>query len=353
MPIPKQIKEVLPVQESQLIVLMKFGSKLYGTDGPDSDTDYKGIYMPTREQLLLNRLPRTASYHSKKTKEEGVRNSKDDIDIEIFSLHYFIDLACKGETVAIDMLHAPPYWPIETSDVWMKLQHLRRHFYTKNLSSFVGYARKQAAKYGIKGSRLNDAKRVLEYFETFTEARYPTASTVRLFETWNMLPEGEHIHKLEDDCPRMYQVCGKKLQETVTIQHAYDIIKKFYDEYGHRAKLAAQNEGIDWKAVSHAVRAAIQVSELLSWGFIAFPLRQADLVKGIKEGKYDYQSQVGPLLEMYMAQCEKLSELSNLPNAVNRAYWDSWLLEVLSQQFVEVVNDGNKEIQGSTGGTAV
>jgi len=47
-----------------------------------------------------------------------------------------------------------------------------------------------------------------------------------------------------------------------------------------------------------------------------------------------------------MGQCEKLSELSNLRNAVNRTYWDSWLLEVLSQQFVEVKDD--TEVQGAT-----
>lgn len=336
MTIPKEINEVLPVNKQQLIVLMKFGSHLYGTDGPESDVDYKGIYMPTREQILLNRIPRSASYHSKQTKKEGVRNTAEDVDIEIFSLHHFIDLACKGETVAVDMLHAPKGWPVWDSDIWAHLQRLRSKFYTKNLKAFVGYARKQAAKYGIKGSRLNDAKRVLDFFESYVHSPDPAASTVKIAGMWNMLPEGEHIHKLTEEKPRMYQVCGKKLQETVTAHYAYDVIKKFYDAYGERAEMAAKNEGIDWKAVSHAMRAAVQVCELMSRGTITFPLVQAELIRNIKLGKYDYKTQVGPLLELYMDQCEKLSAMSGLPNAVNRTYWDSWLLEVLSQLFVFV-----------------
>ena len=30
---------------------MKFGSKLYGTDTPLSDTDFKGIYLPTIDEF--------------------------------------------------------------------------------------------------------------------------------------------------------------------------------------------------------------------------------------------------------------------------------------------------------------
>ena len=33
--------------ENNIIVLMKFGSHLYGTNTENSDTDLKGIYMPT------------------------------------------------------------------------------------------------------------------------------------------------------------------------------------------------------------------------------------------------------------------------------------------------------------------
>ena len=38
-----------------LIVKMKFGSHLYGTDTEDSDVDYKGVFLPAKKEILLNK----------------------------------------------------------------------------------------------------------------------------------------------------------------------------------------------------------------------------------------------------------------------------------------------------------
>ena len=37
----------------QIIMATRFGSHLYGTDTPASDTDIKGIFMPTKSEVLL------------------------------------------------------------------------------------------------------------------------------------------------------------------------------------------------------------------------------------------------------------------------------------------------------------
>ena len=107
---------------------------------------------------------------------------------------------------------------------------------------------------------------------------------------------------------------------------------KFYDDYGHRAKLAEKNEGIDWKAVSHAMRAAMQVSEIFLRNDIQFPLQAAAYLREVKEGKRDYKMEVGPLLELYMEQCEKLSAWSDLPEKVDRKVWDRWLIGQIGSQ---------------------
>jgi len=337
MNIPKKIEKVLPVDKDRLIVFMKFGSHLYGTNTPESDTDYNGIYMPTREEVLLNKVPKAASYHSKKTKKEGVRNDADDIDIKIYSLHYFMELLYRGESIALDMIHAPDDWPLLDSDIWAVLRKNRRRFHTKSLKSFVGYARKQAAKYGVKGSRLATVKGVIEYMEGAVKA---AGDEVKLKHIWGDLPKGDHIHKIagiegsSKDLP-MYQVIGKKFGKKCKVSYVLDILKKFEKEYGHRARLAEKNEGIDWKAVSHAMRAALQVSELLGTGDIIFPLRQAELLKKIKKGEYDYNTVAAPLLEGYMDQCEKLSSLSNLPEKVNRKPWLHWLANVVENALFE------------------
>ncbi len=88
----------------RIIVKMKFGAHLYGTATPDSDMDYKGIFLPTKEELLLGRVPKSPNYS---TGKDESRNTKNDIDIELYALNYFKKLACDGQTVAMDMLHAP------------------------------------------------------------------------------------------------------------------------------------------------------------------------------------------------------------------------------------------------------
>ena len=317
--IPKNIKEL------NLIVLMKFGSHLYDTNTENSDIDIKGIFLPTKDQILLNNIPKSVSY---KTKKGDGKNTKDDIDIEVYSLHYFFKLASEGQTVALDMLHASLLWPFYTSNIWHEIWNNKEIFHSKSLAAFVGYARRQAAKYGIRGSRLNTAKKVIEFLEETnkTDKFYKVES--RLKDVWEVLPEEEHIHFLETEKPKIYQVCGKKFQETVKVEYVLNILKKFYDQYGERARLAQQNKGIDWKALSHALRAAAQMKELLLQNTITFPRPEAEYLKEVKKGRIEYKKVIEEL-EKLMSQCEELAVNSKLPEKVNRRKIDRFLKRLL------------------------
>lgn len=301
---------------------MKFGSHLYGTANENSDLDFKGIFLPTKEQILLNRVPKSHNIQTKKNNE--AKNTSDDIDTEIYSLQYFIKLALEGQTVALDMLHVPPEMILENGIIWMNIVENRDKFYTKNLKAFVGYARRQAAKYGIKGSRLSAAKRIIDLLNNYDPEE-------KMSIVWNKLYESDHLHFVEDNPNgiKQYQVCGKILQETQKIGYTLSILNKFYKEYGKRAKLAAKNKGIDWKAVSHATRAAYQVKELLTDGTITFPLAQAPYLLDIKNGKLDYRSEVSPHLESLMDEVEKLSQKSKLPAKANRKFWDQFIIKTI------------------------
>jgi len=311
----------------KLIVKTVYGSHLYGTDTPKSDRDWKGIFMPTKEEIYLNRIPKSINQSTKTT---ATKNTPEDIDVEYYSLHYFIELACQGETVALDMLHTPPEMEEVTSHIWRSLVQQRELFYTKNLKAFVGYCRKQASKYGVKGSRLSDAGNVVSFFRSMEEySQY----FLRLKDVWDKLPEGEHINKSKDEKGMwMYEVCGRKIQETSTISYAYEIVKRFYDNYGERAKMAADNQGVDWKAVSHAIRVAYEMKEILEEGNITFPLREREFIKRVKAGEFDYLSVVAPKLEELMDKVEELSATSKLPEKVDRKYWDNWLIKVVDEE---------------------
>ncbi len=307
-----------------IIVKMKFGAHLYGTATPESDLDYKGIFMPAKEDLLLGRVAKSVNYS---TSKDGLRNTKDDIDIELYSLHYFIKLACDGQTVAMDMLHAPEKMIFQKSKTWDAILENKHKFYTKNLKSFIDYARRQASKYGIKGSRINSALQVLEVLKDEDPSK-------KMRVVWDRLPRIEHCFDVAPDPNNMrqYQVCGKSFQESATIGYVIPIIEKFYNDYGRRAKLAARNKNIDWKAVSHALRAAYQTKEILTENTIIFPLKDADFLKRVKRGKLDYLTEVGPKLETVMEEVERLAAISNLPESVDRPFWDQFICVTLERE---------------------
>ena len=308
------------------LVFMIFGSQLYGTNTPESDTDYKGVFMPPYKEILLNRIPKSININTKKGGQ--TKNTSEDTDTEVYSLHYFIKLACEGQTVALDMLHAPENMILETSEIWKEIVKNRKLFYTKNLSAFVGYARRQASKYSLKGSRLDAAKKVIDVLN-----KHDNADKLKSF--WDELPVGEHCHMLGLNMNNVkeYQVCGKIIQETVTVEYARNIFQKFYDNYGARAKLARENKNIDWKAVSHALRAAYQTKQLLIEDTITFPLKEAEFLREVKSGKLDFIHVIQPELEFLMEEIEVLSKISTLPDKVDRNLWDQFMIYAIEDYY--------------------
>ena len=298
-----------------ILVKSIFGAHLYGTATENSDTDYRGVFMPIPRDVYFGKVPRT---WSETTGPKHAKNASTDIDTEFYSLHYFIELALAGETVALDLLHSPESAWVEHSPIWEDLITHRHWFYSKNLTAFVGYARRQAAKYGIKGSRLSAAKRALEFLESHGEKR--------LRDVWNETWEDEYCKHMDGEKERIWQVCGRGLGESAHCDYLADGIRVFVQRYGDRARQAEQNEGIDWKAISHAFRAGYQAKAILTKGGFTFPLPEAPFLKEVKLGKLDYLTEAAPQLEALMDEVEQARTLSLLPDKADRKAAEAWLI---------------------------
>lgn len=312
------------------LVYMKFGSHLYGTDTENSDTDYKGVFLPELSDCILNRISKSINENTKTG--EG-KNTPDDVDKELYSLQYFIELACKGETVAIDMLHASLEFCESYSDAWKFLHDNRTKFYTKNLSALVGYAKTQAAKYGIKGSRLSDAKRV----KGILKHKDPNQKLGRAIDG------NEEIRSLENVSPNKIDkaiqcegynfthlnVCGRNLDLNSPVRYAIGILETFISNYGARAEAAERNEGIDFKAVSHAFRAGYQLKEIYETGDLKFPLKEREFLRDVKIGKFHYKNdKIGEKLDNLIDEVKLLAEKSNYPEKVDRGYFQDFILSL-------------------------
>jgi hypothetical protein len=300
------------------IFRMIHGSHLYGTATEHSDRDYKGLFLPDVDDVLTG-SPSESMISS--TKPEGVqKNSNCDVDTEMFSLKRFISLLLQGEMVAVDMLYTPG-WAIlymngEYAHIWNDIVTNRYRLVTKHIKGYMGYIRKQTAKYGIRGSRLHVLKSVLSYKEVYQ----PGTTRVRDILPVIMLIEGV---AQEGD---FVVINDKRFALGMQVSEFTKNITRMYERYGARAEAAEKNEGIDWKAVSHAVRASDQLIELYSFGRITFPLCTAGHIKEIKAGTVAYKD-VSEELECKMGLIEHLAARSSIPNVPDRVFWRDLLLK--------------------------
>lgn len=327
------------------ILEIKFGSHLYGTDTPNSDLDFKGIYLPTAREIVLGNYKKTISTCRPKATCE--RNTKDDIDIEMFSLDRYLELLTEGQTVALDMLFSPEFtltpFMSDMSGLFIgPIYENRDKLLTRNVNAFVGYARQQAAKYGIKGSRMDALKRTKEFLDTLLDNKRLNDYhyTVVKFEAQcNELVSLEKTPLVEIvmlkgpkglmDAPHL-KVNGRAIPFHATVKYAREVVGKMLDSYGQRAHKAHLAGGVDWKALSHAVRVNGEAMELLSTGHITFPRPDAVLLKDIKLGQIPYE-QVAEMIEQGVADLHVAREKSTLRDTPDREWVDNFVCEVYSE----------------------
>jgi hypothetical protein len=299
-----------------IVVETLFGSHLYGLDTPNSDKDYKGIVLPTAREILLGK----SNYHiDRSSNTSASKNTKDDIDRSYYSLSYFIDLACKGETVAVDMLHGSTDKLTHDSAIWQFLVANRSRFYTKSMKSYIGYVRKQAAKYGIKGSRVGELEKLIAFLEI-----HPMDTVVGNI----IFPESEFGKWVDYKENYYYEFAGSKFQDNLKISYMLDTLKKIYANYGERSKQAKENLGVDWKAVSHCLRAGYQARDIFTKGYFKYPLDETEFLLKVKAGQLDFLTEVEPEIERITKEALALSDASNLPVAVDREFWNNFIASV-------------------------
>lgn len=321
------------------LVTIKFGSHLYGTTTPSSDLDYKSVFVPPARDLVLQRVKNTIT--NKRPKAIGEKNCAGEIDEEHHSLQRFLELAAEGQTVALDVLFSPEWAMVEPpSPEWLEIIENRHRLLTKKSASFVGYVRTQSNKYGIKGSRVAAARAALARLETAMGRHGATAK----LETIAPLVEEfvksyEHTAILPIDNPSTgvtmphWEVCGRKMPYSASIKNAHGVMQRMVDEYGKRALMAESQQGVDWKALSHAVRVGSQALELLKTGNITFPLVNAEHVLDIKVGKVHYRD-VAEEIEDFLVRVEEAAAVSQLPAEPDHEWIEAFVHDVYLEQIM-------------------
>lgn len=297
------------------------GSKLYGLDGPNSDTDIKLIHLPSKEDCLLMRPCR--NQHTKTGDHEA----------ESFALQEWLKLAANGESIVLDMLHASDDKVLESSPIWDKIQAQRKSFYTKHMRGALGFARSMAAKYGLRADRMETVERVITVLASMQDA-----GVGRIGQQWDRLPDLPHTRRFENPADRgtdkrMYEVAGKGLPATITPAYALDILIKVRDGYGERVRAARSMAGVELKALSHSLRVGYQLKHIYQAGGYTYPLPESDFIKDVKYGRLNYvDDKLDEKLNDLITEVEALSAASVYPDSVDTKWCDEFILEAYEEK---------------------
>ena len=277
----------------------------------------------------------------------------------MFSLSYFIKLATKGETIALDMIHTPSNLIIDYDFIepWDFIVKNRSKFYTTDMKAYLGYVKKQAAKYGIKGTRMAALRQVWDAIKDLEESYYITPTQALTEVDFTVRPHincKRHytVNKYRDQLPindfckfsicektgnKFYEIMGSKHQLTIKMSELKYKVQTEWNKYGERARLAELNQGIDWKAMHHAIRGGLQLKEIYSTGDLQYPLVDAEELVKIKKGEISFKT-VSEFLEDIISDVDKLSveaSKNGMPSKVDSKFWDDFVFEVYHDHIME------------------
>lgn len=313
-----------------------FGSHLYGTNTPESDMDYKVVFLPDIKDLILNKKIGNITQN---TSGANQKNTKDDVDIEYIPLHKFVRDFYQGQTYALELAFAVKSGykveiNYEDADFIVRtVDQLVSGFLTNRVDSMIGYAMSQSYKYGIKGrrydalSKLRDELSIHVYQHTDIEDRNSPVN-----KAYCRITQNDYIRVENGDL----LVLDKVYQGNTHVFEVQDRVKAMLDKFGDRTKVTNVNGNIDWKSVSHAVRISMMVVDLLKNGKLEFPLPkyQIDLALSIKGGLVPWLD-VEKLILDTQDEIEEAKKGSALPNASEelRLKLEDWLFDKLSTMY--------------------
>lgn len=325
------------MREKREILRIIHGSHLYGTNTPTSDQDFKAVFLPSGKQVLLGNGD--YAYSSGPEKANGAKNQAGDVDIQHFSVQKLVDMLTKGDIVGMELLFCPSVYMIDSTDEWFEIVGNRDLFLTSKVEGYVGYCRQQANKYGIRGSRVASVRGIVELLAPY----YESSPNMKLGELEGELKTFVMSEEHASLIPIMNGGTGKEMMHlevinrktpfTIAVKEAYRVYKRAFDEYGERARMAEKNEGVDWKAISHAVRVGHQAIELLETQRMIFPRPDAERLKVIKAGERPYK-EVSEELDELLTKVLSAVEKSTLPPEVDRKKIDDFVCYLHHAQVV-------------------
>jgi len=170
------------------IVRVVSGSRLYGTNHPDSDEDMLGVFVEPPHVVFSGGHVKSRLLHDR---GNTVRASAGETDGVAYSLRHFCHLALQGNPSVLTVLFAPPqFWAMSTPE-WEQVHGVADRFVSmKAAPRFRGYMQSQWLRLtGQKSGHVPSRPELVEQFGFDTKY---AAAVLRLgLQRPRVLPDGD------------------------------------------------------------------------------------------------------------------------------------------------------------------
>ena len=246
------------------------GSRLYGTNTENSDTDYRSICLPPLK-ILINPF----------SKFEQKDSGFEEADKVIYDLGKYFELCSKQNPNLLEILFVPANKTISKTECWDLILENKHLFLSKKAkNTFLGYSFSQLHKIQLHRQWFIDPPKEKPTREMFGLTDSPIISGEGLLAVSNI----------------KFDLLKESFQDEIRREIDYREEKKKWDNYiswklsrnPERQRLEDKYK-FDTKASSHLIRLMTEGKELLLTGNITFPLPNHEEIRAIKNGKYSYE----------------------------------------------------------------
>lgn len=341
--------------QDNTVLVVKHGSKAYGTDVDSSDDDYKGITIPTKSYFLG-----TLNFEQAELS---------DPDVVIYEIRKFFSLAKGCNPNIIEVLHVNPSDYVFVDAIGeIILEHKDKFLSNKIVNTFGGYAHSQLHRINLHRSWLLNP---VEKMPTRSDFGLPEASKInpdqlsaveaevkKHMEKYNFsfvqnLPLSEKIEFNENvaaiiadmkiNIDDLWMATAKSIGiednfiQIMQKEKAFLNQKKNFDNYQNWKKTRNKkryadelNFGYDLKHAYHLIRLLRMCLEMITTGKVIVKRPDREELLAIRRGSLKYEE----LIEMAdKIKLEILREQKNskLPSSCDEKYLDNLCIKLIEK----------------------
>ncbi|HEX5153869.1 MAG TPA: nucleotidyltransferase domain-containing protein [Parafilimonas sp.] len=333
------------------------GSKAYGLDTAQSDTDIRGVFV----------LPKDMYY----SLEYTAQVSNETNDVVYYELKRFMELLSKNNPTMLEMLNIPEQFILYKDPL---MNNLDTHMFLSKLceKTFANYAYTQIKKaYGLEKKIVNpveeERKSVLDFCYVYANKDAISLSRFLIRRGWEQHQLGLSVIPHLKDCYNLFHsneikysgVLRKENANEVALSNipkgespiamlyfnkdGYSVYCKKYKEYwewvdkrneARYSTTMSHGKNYDSKNMMHVFRLLLMAKEIATEGKINVYRKDREFLLSIKEGKYEYDNLLAKA-ETLKNELPLLYERSSLPGVPDVKSINKLLIKTRKEYYKE------------------